>query len=69
MSVNPTKKKKGVMSYMIKDLRDTFNLTQDQVTFSNLTEDGKKFVVKKTYADGGQPVQYVPVQQMPQQPQ
>ena len=68
MSVNPTKKKKGVMSYMIKDLRDTFNLTQDQVTFSNLTEDGKKFVVKKTYADGGQPVQYVPVQQMPQQP-
>lgn len=53
MSVNPTKKKKGVMSYMIKDLRDTFNLTQDQVTFSNLTEEGKKFIEKKTYADGG----------------
>ena len=68
MSVNPTKKKKGVMSYMIKDLRNAFDLTQDQVTFSNLTEDGKKFVVKKTYADGGQPVQYIPVQQMPQQP-
>jgi hypothetical protein len=53
MSVNPTKKKKGVMSYMIKDLRDTFNLTQDQVTFSNLTKEGEKFVGKKTYADGG----------------
>lgn len=54
MSVNPTKKKKGVMSYMIKDLRDTYNLTQDQVTFSNLTDEGKKFVAKKTYGDGGE---------------
>jgi hypothetical protein len=38
---------------MIKELRDTFNLTQDQVTFSKLTPEGKKFVEKKTYADGG----------------
>ena len=53
MSVNPTKKKKGIMSYMIKELRDIFNLEQDQITFSDLTEDGKKFVAKKTYADGG----------------
>ena len=53
MSVNPTKKKKGIMSYMIKDLRDTFNLSQDQVTFSQLTPEGKKFVAKKTYEDGG----------------
>ena len=53
MSVNPSLKKHGVMSYMIKDLRDTFNLTQDQVTFSTLTDEGKKFVAKKTYADGG----------------
>jgi hypothetical protein len=53
MSVNPTKKKKGIMSYMIKDLRDTFKLTQDQVTFSDLTSDGEKFIAKKTYAGGG----------------
>jgi DNA repair protein RadC len=53
MSVNPTNKKKGIMSYMIKDLRDAFNLSQDQVTFSQLTEEGKKFVAKKTYDDGG----------------
>lgn len=53
MSVNPTKKKKGIMSYMIKELRDTFNLTQEQVTFSDLTDEGKMFVAKKTYADGG----------------
>jgi GNAT superfamily N-acetyltransferase len=53
MSVNPTKKKKGIMSYMIKELRESFNLSQDQVTFSDLTDEGKKFVEKKTYADGG----------------
>ena len=53
MSVNPTKKKKGIMSYMIKDLRDSFDLSQDQVTFSKLTPEGEKFVAKKTYADGG----------------
>jgi GNAT superfamily N-acetyltransferase len=54
MSVNPTKKKKGVMSFMIKELRESFNLTQDQVTFSKLTPEGEKFVAKKTYADGGE---------------
>jgi len=54
MSVNPTKKKKGIMSYMIKELRDTFNLSQDQITFSDLTPEGEKFVAKKTYADGGE---------------
>jgi hypothetical protein len=53
MSVNPKKKKKGIMSYMIKDLRDTFKLTQDQVTFSDLTPEGEKFIAKKTYSDGG----------------
>ena len=53
MSVNPKKKKKGIMSYMIKDLRDTFDLRQDQITFSQLTKEGEKFVGKKTYADGG----------------
>jgi hypothetical protein len=53
MSTNPAKKKSGIMSYMIQDLRNTFNLTQDQVTFSELTPEGEKFVAKKTYADGG----------------
>ena len=53
MSVNPTKMKKGIMSYMIKDLRDSFNLSQDQVTFSKLTKEGEKFIAKKKYSDGG----------------
>lgn len=54
MSVNTTKQKKGIMSYMIKELRDTFNLTQDQVTFSKLTPEGEKFVNKGKYEDGGE---------------
>ena len=54
MSVNPNKKKKGIMSYMIKDLRDSFNLSQEEVTFSKLTPEGEKFVAKKTYDDGGE---------------
>jgi len=53
MSVNPKQKKKGIMSYMIKELRDSLNLDQDQITFSDLTKEGEKFVSKKTYADGG----------------
>ena len=53
MSVNPNNKKEGIMSYMIKDLRDSFNLSQDQVTFSKLTKEGEKFIAKKKYSDGG----------------
>ena len=54
MSVKPKLEKQGIMSYMIKKLRDTFKLEQDQVTFSKLTPEGEKFVAKKTYADGGE---------------
>jgi predicted GNAT family acetyltransferase len=64
MSVNPTKKKKGIMSYMIKDLRDTFNLSQDQITFSKLTPEGEKFVAKKTYEDGGGVEDYINIDKM-----
>jgi hypothetical protein len=64
MSVNPTKKKKGIMSYMIKELRESFNLSQDQVTFSNLTPEGEKFVAKKTYADGGGVEDYINIDRM-----
>jgi DNA repair protein RadC len=53
MSVNPTKKKKGIMSYMIKELRNIFKLSKEQVTFSELTKEGEKFVGKKTYDNGG----------------
>lgn len=64
MSVNPNKKKKGIMSYMIKDLRDTFNLSQDQITFSKLTPEGEKFVAKKQYDDGGGVEEYINIDKM-----
>jgi hypothetical protein len=54
MSVNPTKKKKGIMSYMIKELRNIYKLSKEQIAFSDLTDEGKKFVDKKTYDDGGE---------------
>jgi ppGpp synthetase/RelA/SpoT-type nucleotidyltranferase len=53
MSVNPKRKKQGIMSYMIKYLRDTYNLSQEQIEFSDTTDDGRKFVSKKTYEQGG----------------
>jgi hypothetical protein len=53
MSVNPKHKKEGIMTYMIQQLRERFKLSQDQITFSDLTKEGEKFVAKKTYADGG----------------
>jgi hypothetical protein len=53
MSVNPKNKKEGIMSYMIKRLRERYKLSQDQITFSDLTKEGEKFVAKKKYADGG----------------
>ena len=53
MSVNPNKKKKGIMSFMLKDLRENFDLSQNQVTFSQLTKEGEKFVEKGKYSDGG----------------
>jgi len=53
MSVNPNSKKKGIMSYMIKDLRETFKLTKEQVKFSDLTDEGKKFVEKSKFEKGG----------------
>jgi len=53
MSTNPKKQKQGVMSNMIKQLRQQFNLSQEQVEFKDLTKQGESFVSKKKYADGG----------------
>ena len=41
------------MTFMINQLRELYGLSQDQITFSELTKEGEKFVGKKTYADGG----------------
>jgi hypothetical protein len=54
MSVNPKMKKRGIMSYMLKELRDKYNLSQDQIEFIDLTEEGKKFEATKKYSMGGE---------------
>ena len=47
-------RRKGVMSYMIKALREEFNLDKDDVVFEDLTPMGKKFVKSGKYEDGGE---------------
>jgi hypothetical protein len=53
MSVNPKHKKEGIMTFMINQLRELYDLSQDQITFSELTKEGEKFVGKKTFGEGG----------------
>jgi hypothetical protein len=47
-------RRKGVMSYMIKALREQFNLDKDDVVFEDLTPMGEKFVKSGKYEDGGE---------------
>jgi hypothetical protein len=47
-------RRKGVMSYMIKALREQFNLDKDDVVFEDLTPIGEKFVKSGKYEDGGE---------------
>ncbi|NBX27485.1 MAG: hypothetical protein EBR55_04425 [Chitinophagia bacterium] len=47
-------RRKGVMSYMVKALREEFNLDKDDVVFEDLTPMGEKFVKSGKYEDGGE---------------
>jgi hypothetical protein len=47
-------RRKGVMSYMIKALREEFNLDKEDVIFKDLTPMGEKFVKSGKYEDGGE---------------
>jgi len=58
MSVDPKKMGQGIMTAMINELRDSFDLNQEQVTFSKLTTSGEKFTAKKTYGVGGGIINY-----------
>ena len=53
MTANPKMRGKGIMSYLIKNLRQEFKLSQDDVIFVNTTKEGKRFEEAKHYADGG----------------
>lgn len=58
MTTHPKFRKKGIMAKMIKDLREEFNLSQDDVIFDKPTNMGKAFMEAKKFDDGGV-VEYV----------
>jgi hypothetical protein len=53
MSTNPTYRRRGAMSYLIKKVRENFNVEIDNVYFFGLTEKGQKFYDKKRFDNGG----------------
>lgn len=53
MTTNPIYRRSGGMSYLIKKVREKFNLDQDDVHFAGLTTMGDKFYVNKTFEKGG----------------
>ena len=53
MTTNPTYRKSGGMSYLIKKVREHFNIEIDNVYFVGLTDMGEKFARKKKYHLGG----------------
>lgn len=53
MTTNPKMKGKGIMSYMIKQLRKEFDLSQDDLIFVDTTKEGKRFEQAKHYEEGG----------------
>lgn len=53
MTTNPKLRGKGIMSYMIKELRYEFDLSQDDLIFVDTTKEGKRFEQAKHYEEGG----------------
>ena len=53
MTTNPIYRKSGGMSYLIRKVREKFNLERDSVHFVGLTSDGKKFYSNKKFEKGG----------------
>ena len=54
MTTNPKMKGKGIMTYLVKTLREEFGLSQDDVIFVNTTKEGKRFEEAKHYDYGGE---------------
>ena len=49
MTVNKESRRQGINSYMIQKLREKLHLDQDQITFDDPTDMGKKFMKAKKY--------------------
>lgn len=58
MTTHPKFRKKGIMAKMIKDLREEFNLSQDDIIFDKPTDMGKAFMEAKKFDEGGALTEY-----------
>jgi hypothetical protein len=54
MTSHPKMRGQGIMSHMVKELRDEFGLSQDDLIFVDTTKEGKRFEKAKHYDLGGE---------------
>lgn len=53
MTTNPKFRRMGINGHIIKQLREEFKVSQDDVIFDKPTDMGKKFMASKKFYDGG----------------
>jgi hypothetical protein len=53
MISHPKMRGQGIMSYMVKEVREAFELTQDDIIFDKPTKEGERFKLSKHYDNGG----------------
>lgn len=54
MTTNPKFRRQGINGHIIKELRDIFEVGQDDLIFDKPTKEGKKFMESKKYDYGGE---------------
>jgi hypothetical protein len=58
MTTNPKFRRQGINGHIIKQLREYFEVSQDDVIFDKPTDMGKKFMASKKFDDGGMVSEY-----------
>ena len=53
MTTNPKHRREGINANIIRQLREEFKVSQDDVVFEKPTKMGEKFIASKEYEDGG----------------
>ena len=53
MTTNPKFRRMGINGHIIKQIREEFEVSQDNVIFNKPTDMGKKFMASKKFDDGG----------------
>jgi len=54
MTTNPKHRRKGINGYIIKEIREKFDLSKDDVIFDKPTDMGKSFMKSGKFEDGGE---------------